>query len=107
MVTSAVRAAAAPATPLCFEDDEHYNEWLDLARSSGSLAPPDYCHDCTPLYQSRMIDIDKCRHPETIFVTLRKRLENGDIEFEQVGTRGIPSALRRHIYSANGDAPCP
>ena len=93
--------------PPCFENQDHFDEWLDLARLSDSLAPPSFCHDCTPAYKASMVEIDRCVHPETIFVTLRKRLENGDIELEQIGTRGVPPAMRRHIYVPDGEPPCP
>lgn len=87
-----------PPHPPCFKDEEHYQEWEFLNRMSGSLAARDYCGDCTLQYQKKMIDLDKCLHPETEFYIFKKILADGDEESEVVGLRNPTSYQRRFIH---------
>lgn len=56
--------------PLCFTSPEQFAAWQRLIAECDpeEALRGDYCTDCTPEYQQRMIDEGRCAHPETTFV---------------------------------------
>ncbi len=54
---------AQPAAWACFPSAWHLAAWREEAGER--LAP---CVDCLPAYQARMIRLQRCRHPEAVFV---------------------------------------
>jgi len=50
--------------PLCFDSDEQFNKWREMARI---VKPRSYCSDCTPEYQAEMICQHRCLHPYVVF----------------------------------------
>lgn len=60
------------STPSCFESKEQFKiyERLRLMSLSHSKTRSDtnFCLDCTPEYQQRMLIEGRCEHPETRFV---------------------------------------
>mgnify|MGYP000122494042 FL=1 len=68
--------------PSCFENAEHFEEWLAYARLCGRR-PRSFCQDCTPAYHAQMVEIDRCDFPDVEFVELRA----WDNERELIGIR--------------------
>ncbi|MBL8461996.1 MAG: hypothetical protein JNL20_05695 [Thauera sp.] len=54
---------AQPAEWRCFPSAWHLAAWREEAGER--LAP---CVDCLPAYQARMVRLQRCRHPEAVFV---------------------------------------
>lgn len=54
---------AQPAAWACFPSAWHLAAWREEA--GDRLAP---CVDCLPEYQARMVRLQRCRHPEAVFV---------------------------------------
>lgn len=57
--------------PSCFENADHFEEWLAYARLCGRR-PRSFCEDCTPEYKAQMVEIDRCDFPGTIFAVARE-----------------------------------
>lgn len=55
--------------PPCFTP-EAFLRYAEAALESEPV--PNYCFDCTASYQRRMLALDKCVHPETVFVERRE-----------------------------------
>jgi hypothetical protein len=53
--------------PACFDSEEQYLSWVHAARAAQFKI--NHCNDCTPQYQSRMIQQHRCEHPEVRFET--------------------------------------
>ena len=54
-------------TPKCFNSPEDYMNWRAAARHTDP-GLNQYCADCTPEYQSAMIQQYRCQYPGTTFV---------------------------------------
>jgi hypothetical protein len=56
------------------------------------------CHDCNVGYQARMVELDRCESPGTVFVTFESLLRDGTVDEETVGIRPTrdPSAPSRY-----------
>lgn len=72
---------AQPADWACFPSAWHLAAWREEAGER--LAP---CVDCLPGYQARMVRLQRCRHPEAVFVE-----EDGEL----VGRLPTPVGLSR------------
>ena len=71
--------------PKCFESLEQFEEWLRMARKSSPNSPfLSFCVDCTISYKRKMLEENRCEHPETQF----KIFKNEDEELEDVGYYG-------------------
>lgn len=54
--------------PTCFDSQEQYDQWIELARPSNlKMTPHAYCIDCTQEYQYEMIRARRCENPGHIF----------------------------------------
>jgi tRNA A37 threonylcarbamoyladenosine dehydratase len=74
-----------PTKPPCFQSNEQWEEYKDLAQDSSHSNTREsfnYCTDCTPQYQAKMKAQGKCRHPATSFITMHGAL---------VGRRDVPT----------------
>ena len=69
--------------PLCFDTDEQFREWYYLANMT-KIERNNYCNDCTPEFQMRMINKCRCEHPETFFY-MRKNHMDGESVDEMIG----------------------
>ena len=71
--------------PPCFKNEWHFLHWQRAARlvPESRQDTENYCMDCTPAYQRKMIARGCCNHPETQFVELLDL----DGETELVGVR--------------------
>jgi len=60
----------------CFTENDWIEWWrLNVEHPSSRPYP---CNDCTPVYQARMKNEGKCKHPDVIFVwRKRKALDGG------------------------------
>ena len=58
--------------PPCFDSVEQYREWMWANRNVESFTgiKSNYCNDCLPGYQARMISESRCNHPKVSFVKL-------------------------------------
>lgn len=54
--------------PSCFESADQYRQWVSLAKTSGLPVTHWYCTDCTPGYQAKMIDAERCGFPGVTFL---------------------------------------
>lgn len=88
-------APDASPTPPCFPDDHDFAKWTLFNRRSRSLRVPNFCGDCNPVYQQRMIDKDRCQFPNAKFYVFSKILKDGSREEEIVGLRMPPVAVQR------------
>lgn len=70
--------------PPCFESGRQYREWVNLATASplppraDFPAEPNYCRDCSPEGQSRMMEAGRCMFPMVRFKP--KKTPEGDEE---------------------------
>lgn len=62
------RAVMEPGKPPCFDSEEQWKAWRDVARQSKPRDITTYCEDCSPEYQASMITQGRCRWPTTQFV---------------------------------------
>lgn len=53
--------------PACFESEEQFAAWKELARISNA---PSVCVDCTKEFQQRMKAQWRCENPQVTFNTL-------------------------------------
>lgn len=51
--------------PACFYNESEWATWREFARRSGAIV--NYCADCTPEYQAKMVKLDLCGHPDVQF----------------------------------------
>lgn len=58
--------------PACFDTRAQWNEYQRMWNLSYRSVKPkpkvNICRDCTPEHRDRMIEEDRCAHPETVFV---------------------------------------
>jgi hypothetical protein len=54
------------ATPACFPSREVFRIWGEAARLTG-VGKSQWCTDCTPDYQQRMMTQHRCAYPGTTF----------------------------------------
>ena len=60
-VQEKVRRRFNPATPLsCFESEKQWELYVDAWINVQDLCP---CLDCTPKYQARMTEEERCENP--------------------------------------------
>lgn len=52
--------------PPCFDSKEQWQQW-HIADEVATHGRTQYCADCTPQYQIRMIDENRCVHPQVKF----------------------------------------
>lgn len=55
-------------TPTCFEDTlqwRTYQKFWKLSKGTGFI---NYCLDCTPEYQKKMVEQNRCAYPKTTFI---------------------------------------
>jgi hypothetical protein len=59
------------ACPACFTP-EQWQAWrqVDLRCQGQTVEHTHHCHDCLPEYQSAMITVGRCEHPECTFVKI-------------------------------------
>lgn len=53
--------------PVCFDDVEQWREYQKAWRLSKGNTKINYCNDCTPEFQHRMVVEQRCAHPRTNF----------------------------------------
>lgn len=63
----------AGSVPRCFETKEQFVAWREAARLAYAHYGP--CTDCTPEYQARMKEENRCEQPQVVFV-----VQNGGVE---------------------------
>jgi hypothetical protein len=51
--------------PLCFSDPADWRLWVGTRGTKHNDS--EYCTDCTPDHQKRMIAAARCQHPGTLF----------------------------------------
>jgi hypothetical protein len=50
--------------PKCFDSNEQYKQWIDLARQSGPIpSQVKACIDCNPKFQAEMNSVQRCENP--------------------------------------------
>lgn len=69
------------SVPSCFDDEEQFVLWLELARATGVGS---YCFDCTPVYKAQMVGEGRCAWPTVQFWLV---LDPEDEEWRLVGVR--------------------
>lgn len=66
--------------PPCFENQAHYDEYIELSKDSGVNEPEkNFCLDCTMNYKARMLSETKCSRPDSIFL-LKREEDTGELE---------------------------
>ena len=91
--SAALLSPARPARPACFDSDEDFAIWQELAYISKTYDPRNYCLDCTPEYKARMESEGRCAHPEVEFKPV-----HAGTETEIAGFRG--EKWKRHTTRA-------
>lgn len=61
-------AVTAPGMPRCFDSQEQWDAWREVARQASPRDITTYCEDCSPDYQASMIAQGRCRWPTTQFI---------------------------------------
>jgi hypothetical protein len=56
--------------PACFDSQEQYASWRELARMTHVGTASGACVDCTPEFQQRMIKQKRCENPHVEFHTV-------------------------------------
>ncbi len=60
---------SSPPKPLCFSTEQQWAAWLETAAIGDARPGPDsYCLDCSPQYQSEMIQLSRCQYPTVSFI---------------------------------------
>lgn len=86
--------------PACFDSPAQFQYWQECSVATNAnawLKGQDFCTDCTPEYQRKMLKAGRCAWPETFFVLRRMRTEDidGELAFELCG---VNSQLLRKKY---------
>jgi len=55
-------------TPDCFSSRLEYLDWVHTARMHKPAEGHEYCEDCLPDYQAKMIRARRCQYPGTTFI---------------------------------------
>lgn len=90
---STIERNGDPTPPACFESQGQWDTWRHLAQVSSTILghdsarQVDYCFDCLPSYQDKMIACGRCAHPDVYF-----RPVSWDKRGRPEGIRGV----RRH-----------
>lgn len=78
-----------PATPLCFDSDDQFVDWLwfnaQIQKRNVHDRARDICVDCTPEYQGLMLEARRCAFPDVKF-SMRPGIYNTE-NSELVGLR--------------------
>ena len=55
--------------PPCFDTQEQYDGWVELATEAGIEEPEkNYCIDCLPVLKAYAISLGECTFPRTFFI---------------------------------------
>lgn len=63
-----------PVIPACWDKKEDWAAWNQLNKKVGLVREDklaNYCTDCTEEYKQKMLQANRCAHPETEFVLVR------------------------------------
>ena len=58
--------------PPCFDSLEQYKGWMEANSlvKSDSETRSNYCNDCLPEYQARMVNEARCNYPHVKFIKI-------------------------------------
>lgn len=60
--------------PSCWDSQEDWEVWCELNKLACTNWPPDYyCVDCTPDFQARRIEEQRCAYPTVTFIPVVER----------------------------------
>ena len=54
--------------PRCFDSEEQWQAWRELAAVTKVPSKHGHCHDCTPAFHTEMLLQERCDHPNVVFI---------------------------------------
>lgn len=103
------RGSAKPKTPACFNSSVQWKEYIVAAalcrptkksKDDAFSRAIDYCKDCTASFKSEMCGLDRCDHPETVFI--RATNNSGDLIGVSIADPEKTDAWERAVMGMSG-----
>jgi hypothetical protein len=69
----------AESYPACFNDARQYRDYIWLMRQAAEPKDHGFCLDCTPEHKAKMLQEQRCSHPETKFVVWANRFRETEV----------------------------